>query len=687
MKKKYIIIIIVLAIIRLLLGVSAGVWFASNQSLDDNLLANYSILPMHFLSPNVFSLVKTMSYPLFINLCFLIGFRYSELLSIIWIIDALYVGYIVNKITRKKVLSIFSYVYVLFLPMAFELWLGTRLYRNSIIAPFVLLFICLIIRKIYSLNGKINYKNELIKQFFLGLILSFTYYIKEDGIWLLCCYLFSMVIELFYLICRIKKEKASKKTITKTVTIFLIPIFVFIAYTNVYKAINYSFFGIYEIETKSSGQLGKFVSNIYKIESKDRTSIYWAPKDAIEKAYSVSATFKKYSELKDDIIHTQWSGGNIETIPIKGDFLTWVLRTSLENTKIWKSEKQVDNLFKQINMELDNAFKEGKLKKDRRIQLISSAGGRTPKEILKLGKIVLKSYRDTLLLNGYNAGLLYGQDDNEFTTYYYSVVLKENYIVKENRNINQAKITNAVIVVIFIIYRCLNVFLFSVLIINLVVNFYKSLKKIIKKQLDSNTIKYFIILCLFLISVIYTFSISWFTEFIHYDNYDSTIQNFYVIALPVLLVFPFLLSIDIGVDKLKEYFSRHKLPKMLVQILKFIVVGGIATVIDWAIYYIFYNIVKIDPLIANIIAFSVSVTYNYIASVKWVFEVNQDKSKKQMFMEFMIFSIIGLLLTEGIIYIGTDKLKMDAMLIKIIATAIVMVFNFITRKIFLEKSK
>lgn len=125
--------------------------------------------------------------------------------------------------------------------------------------------------------------------------------------------------------------------------------------------------------------------------------------------------------------------------------------------------------------------------------------------------------------------------------------------------------------------------------------------------------------------------------------------------------------------------------KLLIQILKFLVVGVVATIIDWAVYYCLYNLLKINPLIANVGAFAVSVIYNYIASVKWVFDVNGNKSKKQMFIEFMILSIIGLLLTEGIIYLGITLLKIDAMVIKIIATGVVMIFNFITRKIFLEK--
>lgn len=121
------------------------------------------------------------------------------------------------------------------------------------------------------------------------------------------------------------------------------------------------------------------------------------------------------------------------------------------------------------------------------------------------------------------------------------------------------------------------------------------------------------------------------------------------------------------------------------QIFKFVIVGGIATIIDWAIYYVLVHFVHLDPLVSNIISFSISVIYNYIASVKWVFHVNQNKSCKKMFIEFILFSIFGLLLTELFLWIGIKLLHQDEMLIKILSTAIVMVFNFITRKLFLEK--
>ena len=145
--------------------------------------------------------------------------------------------------------------------------------------------------------------------------------------------------------------------------------------------------------------------------------------------------------------------------------------------------------------------------------------------------------------------------------------------------------------------------------------------------------------------------------------------------------------IAILINKILKIFHIKVKPKtenLFVQIFKFVIVGGISTIIDWAVYYVLYNYLHVPPLLANILSFSISVIYNYNASVKWVFNVNKEKNKKRMFIEFMIFSIIGLLLTELFLFIFINLLNMNAMLAKVIATAIVMVFNFITRKIFLE---
>ena len=70
--------------------------------------------------------------------------------------------------------------------------------------------------------------------------------------------------------------------------------------------------------------------------------------------------------------------------------------------------------------------------------------------------------------------------------------------------------------------------------------------------------------------------------------------------------------------------------------------------------------------------------------MKWVFDVNKEKDARKQFIIFIIFSVIGLLLNDLIMWVSTDILSIYYLLAKIIATLIVMVFNFITRKLFLE---
>lgn len=127
-----------------------------------------------------------------------------------------------------------------------------------------------------------------------------------------------------------------------------------------------------------------------------------------------------------------------------------------------------------------------------------------------------------------------------------------------------------------------------------------------------------------------------------------------------------------------------KTRKLLIQIFKFTIVGGIATVIDFVFLYLFREFCHFPVLASNTLSFCISVIYNYTASVKWVFDVNKEKDAKKQFVIFIVFSVLGLLLNNVIMWITVDFLSIYYLLAKIFATIIVMVFNFVTRKIFLE---
>ena len=98
------------------------------------------------------------------------------------------------------------------------------------------------------------------------------------------------------------------------------------------------------------------------------------------------------------------------------------------------------------------------------------------------------------------------------------------------------------------------------------------------------------------------------------------------------------------------------------------------------------EVFNVYSLISAAISFTVSVIFNYVASVKWVFEVDEEKNSKQkQFIVFVVLSVIGLIINELIMWIMDSKFGIHYMISKLVATFVVMVWNFITRKIFLEK--
>lgn len=137
--------------------------------------------------------------------------------------------------------------------------------------------------------------------------------------------------------------------------------------------------------------------------------------------------------------------------------------------------------------------------------------------------------------------------------------------------------------------------------------------------------------------------------------------------------------------------------KLLEQIVKFGFVGAFCFVIDFAIT-MGLTYIGVYHLIAAAAGFIISVVVNYLLSFKFVFERKEDMDRKAEFVIFVILSVIGLGLNELFIWLSVDVIYMHSSLLmkyvdyniavaggKIFATGLVMIYNFVTRKIFLEK--
>lgn len=121
--------------------------------------------------------------------------------------------------------------------------------------------------------------------------------------------------------------------------------------------------------------------------------------------------------------------------------------------------------------------------------------------------------------------------------------------------------------------------------------------------------------------------------------------------------------------------------KIVDQFFRFCLVGVICFVIDYLLLIFLKEIIDINVLIASCISFISATFINFLLSVSFVFET---ENKKKKIIVFFVFSLFALILTEVIMFLGIKVL--DYRVVKIVATIIVMCFNFITRKLLLESN-
>lgn len=134
--------------------------------------------------------------------------------------------------------------------------------------------------------------------------------------------------------------------------------------------------------------------------------------------------------------------------------------------------------------------------------------------------------------------------------------------------------------------------------------------------------------------------------------------------------------------------------KLLMEFLRYCVVGGLAFLADFGTLVIAQELVLKQLVsgvyIATVFGFIVGLVVNYVLSLWFVFTQKKDKGKGRSVGAFLVFGIIGLLglvWTELGMWIGIEFLNWNYMVVKVIVTGAVLVWNYLGRKILIFNSK
>ena len=133
--------------------------------------------------------------------------------------------------------------------------------------------------------------------------------------------------------------------------------------------------------------------------------------------------------------------------------------------------------------------------------------------------------------------------------------------------------------------------------------------------------------------------------------------------------------------KIKELKNN----KRFMEVFRFLITGGLSFVVDYGILIGLTTGLSVNYLISSAISFTVSVIVNYYLCVLWVFDGADKSNDKKVVIMFIGSSVIGLIFNQILMYLFVSILGVFYMIAKIITTAIVMVWNYVMKKMALVR--
>lgn len=117
----------------------------------------------------------------------------------------------------------------------------------------------------------------------------------------------------------------------------------------------------------------------------------------------------------------------------------------------------------------------------------------------------------------------------------------------------------------------------------------------------------------------------------------------------------------------------------MLEIVRFCFVGGVSFLMDYGLLFALTEFAGIYYLYSSAISFSITVVFNYWLCIIYVFKDAKKQTTRQATI-FFVTGVLGLGLNQLCMWLFVAVAGLHYMLAKIFATAIVTVWNYITKR-------
>ena len=132
-----------------------------------------------------------------------------------------------------------------------------------------------------------------------------------------------------------------------------------------------------------------------------------------------------------------------------------------------------------------------------------------------------------------------------------------------------------------------------------------------------------------------------------------------------------------------------QLKNILIQFIKFGLVGAINTVLSYAITNLCFYVLHWHAQVSNLIAFIITVFISFILNGKFVFNEGKQKQSiwKSLLKVYASYSITGLFLTGILLYVEEQILGIPHYIATLMNLVVTIPINFILNKFWAFKEK
>ena len=540
-------------VLRIALFLSIPIEALGNAIHDDRLQMNQACYLFQGNWLGAYSnttLVKGISFPLFLAVCKWLCLPYGVGLSLFYILSIILCLVAIRQLFKNHYIVGIVYLFLLYSPAMLSSSTQQRAYNISLIPSAVLLVTgsCMAL----FLRREQGWKKLLPWSVLAGLSLAFFWYIRQDSMWLLPFVLGAIGIAV---ICILLK-KVGKGWKVSTCVVLLLPFAVFEGISLGISAVNYHYYGVFTTNERTDSSCADVMADLIQMDMPKVREDVWVSHDTVERAMELSPTFGKIKVSVDKIYDSAWAPDG----EIIGDLVVWALRDAVADAGYYTDGKTAEDFYRQVHLELEEAYKSGACTKKKGIFLSSlSDQFLFEEDFVPLLKTSLTAWRRLLFIEETNVGTYEGTGTAEDIRFFEANV-GSPVIYPEGTGFDSDPVREAAQRPIKVGNLLINTYrLLTYLLVPLSVICYiwmtVSMVGEMKKKKYGTWYRWLIVTGLGGVSAVLIVEVSWFTSFI------STAQHsiyHYCTGAHTLFQLIQLLTILWGVERLKERGQRQQ---------------------------------------------------------------------------------------------------------------------------------